>query len=755
MSFDLLDEDPHDSDPPLRTRLARRVLGDPKKAPGRLLYLLIFGLIALIVFGVWSVIQTQSSPSTSSYWVIRTFASVFNTMWVLVPVAFYIYWKYVGMLRNRHANRAADVTGWLPASIKHLSDEMRSTDGTTRVISTTDHSPEEIRENVDAALRGETHASEKVDYYGRRADDGAVDVENEADDEVADEPLPLDDGPSDLERVDELEKRERELVAEYNELVDEIDERFDDALDAELSIDETAAVDDTVSMYDLMDDASQEEIDAVDDLMQEAEAIEDEIEEIRSEIDALLEGVLDDDAVDETAQPDTDTVTDNDTNGGPDEEFDTFDEPDENDDFDDEVYIEPVGEADNASRTLGDVWNDDYPSRRAKVSAAARHCSRTAVDKSLNAASAIISALVWVWTTAKLVVFGYTGLDAWRDLLWNTSGDDEQTAEETDNEEEWDIPWKVRFAEELKHLILDLSAGLHSDEILWKFGVPAGTSFVAMLLVAKLWVNPLLYPVFAAASILIGLFVFWLSKKRRSRRLRIHRGTDEWSYWDDAAGRVKTVHARDVTCYMGWLSGRRYASYNREEFVREFGRRLHQHTHDERVSPSVLEQYARNIAQMKPNLRGHLEQIELPTIQREIKHEVEASRDQVIDKASLAMTVIEHPNEGKRLASDLGHDPRLVAQEYRWMVEEGHVLSEVDVEFEDASGNTTTKTLVYPSEKTRLPDMEALHSQFSDRFTGAHGDPYYTLPDCTPTDDLRGYVPSPKAADLFRTESDA
>lgn len=731
MSLDRLDEDPHDPEPPLRKRLARRVLGDPRKAPSRLLYLLIFALIAVIVVGIWSVIQTESDPSGSSYWFVRALASVFNTMWVLVPLALYLYWRYVGVLRTRHATKAADITGWLAETIEHLSDEMRSTDGTTRVIVTTDHSLDDIKSNVDAALRGDPHDSEEVDYYGRSEDtteapEDAIPIE--ATGETADADSAAGDDPE--SRVEELEQRESELLEEQNRLSEEIEDCFDSALDAGFDV-RTLQFDsdESASLYDLMDEDGQDNVETAEELLEELEAVEAELEGVWEELEAAY-----DDRIPDAPEPDPETVDGTSEEMPADSDWSTG----LDDSLDDEIYgeLEVYDEEDDDSpETIREAWAAGS-GVRGTLGSVKRHLYRRSVDAVVAGVSLFVGALAAAWAAITGSVRSWLSMDPAK----------------IDEPEEFEVPWKVRFAEELKHLFLDLSASLHSDEVIWKFGLPTGMTFVFLMLVAKLWVHPLLYLVFIAVAVLVGMFVFWLSKKRRSRRLKTHRQTESWSYWDDAAGRVKTVETADVTCYMGWLSGRRYASYNREEFIHGFSRRLHQRTHDERVAPSVLEQYARNIAQMKPNLRGHLERFERPMIQEEIKHAVETSNEQIIDKAGLAMEVIEHPQEDKRVTTDLGHDPRLVAQEYQWLVEEGHVLSEVDVEFEDASGRTTTKTLVYPTDKTRLPDMEALHSQFSDRFTGSHGEPYYNLPDCNPTDDLQGFEPTPKVAEMFRPE---
>lgn len=907
LGLDLLDSDPlAGDDESLRSRIGRRVLGDPSKAPTRIVYAVIFALILVIVVGTWAVIQSETSSSGSSYWFVQAVASIVSTMWVLVPVAIYLFWRYIGLLRKRYARQAADVTGWLPESIERLSDEMRSTDGTMRVIATTDHSFEEITQHVDAALRGDPHPAQQVDFFGRGRDDGSgglpVPVASDA------RPVPPEDVAgenADRDRVAELWDREAELAQEFNVLTAQLDDALDRKLYANLKGDPPE--DDAVTLDEFLTSEVTPPTAEAAAIVDELRALDEEWKAVQAELDSLLAdeapadaaasaGGVDESATEEPADggdatapadessdgdgsdddvivvepadeepADGDVEARDDDRGGDvgdatsgeerdiiemafgadppaddedeeasfDEVFDVFDtddstgaapvegdddadrvegstaeeEPDAREDASLEsdgdlqsdetpptttgtptegdrnaaegrdrdtdepanVYSLPVPLSDDEEPedcerpTLGDVWRSTN-GVLATIRGLARHVWRRSVDLGLTVLAVVAAVLAAGYARAADVLApvrdrapaaATAGLARARDALplgGDGDGDDDRgpDAGRMDREEP-EIPWKVRFAEELKHLLLDLTAGVHADEFIWKFGLPAVTTFISLLLVARLWVHPLLYVVFGAVAIMVGLGSFWFSKKRRSRRLRLHREPEGYSYWDDAAGRVKTVETADVTCYMGWLAGRRYASYDRAEFVREFSLRLYQRTHDERVAPSVLEQYARNIAQMKPNLHGHLEHIERPQIQQEIKHAVESSRDQIIDKAGLAMDVIEHPESDSVVSADLGHDPRLVAEEYRWLVEDGHVLAEVDVEFEDASGRPTTKTLVYPADKTRLPDMEALHSQFSDRFTGSHGEPYYQLPDCRATDDLDGFVPSPEIAQRFRT----
>ena len=161
-------------------------------------------------------------------------------------------------------------------------------------------------------------------------------------------------------------------------------------------------------------------------------------------------------------------------------------------------------------------------------------------------------------------------------------------------------------------------------------------------------------------------------------------------------------------------------------------------TPGERVSPSILEQYARNLEQMKPNLHDNLQNIELPDIREDIADHVDDAQYEVVTKSRLAYDVIEP--QSIQLSHDLGHDPKLVAEIYRQKVEKLHSLAEVETERPTPDGRDVTLTLVYPTTKTRLPDMTELHSWFSDRIMGAAGEPIHELPDVDAREALHGHT---------------
>lgn len=570
MRLDLIDSALDDtvSGPSKVKWVKRKLLGDPRKAPKRLFGVVVFLLFLALVIGVLHLLRSTAETSGSSIWLVSIVTDIVGTLWFAIPVALWLYYKYLGRRRSRYASDAAEKTGWLTESVKQLADAVRSTDHTKRIIVTSDDDFDTIRSAVDAALKGESHPFESVDYYGRGRDG-----------------------------------------------------------------------------------EEQEE----------------------GEVPALPEG--------DVTRPD---------------------EPEENVERD---------------RTR---WQ--------QVKQIPRLAGRAVADGILTLLEGTWAAITTVGggiVAVPLFLFGLVFDRGDRDV---EDSDEAETVEESEEE----IPWRVRFSEEFKHFLLDLSAGYRSDDIRWRFILPAVLTMVTLLLAFQLWVHPVAYLVFICTSALVGLGVFWASKKLRSRRINSYRQRVDGDHWEDAAGLVKTAETEDVTAYVGFMGGRTYATYDREEFVDEFSLRLWQRTHNERVSPSILEQYARNLATMKPNLSGHKENVERPAIQRRIKQVVEETEDQVVEKAELAFRVIEPVGESVKFERTLGHDPRLVAAEYKWLVEQGGVLSEMEVTMPNARGEETDLTLVYPSEKTRLPDIQQVHSRLSDRFHGLQGDPYYRLPTVNP-----------------------
>lgn len=648
--------------------IKRRLLG----SPGRVLSLLVTVAGALLlagaVYGTWAIVSQQTSTSGSSYWMLDTLANTVTSPWVLVLAILYAWYKYVGVLRKREANRAGDRVGWLPETILQLRDEVRTTRYTTRVIATSDHALSEIKDHVRQSLREGTSPAESVDYWGRgpgyvtgKEGSGNAPYYDELPEgeEMLALPAPEEDG----EDVPEMSAEVRETLGPEVDVEGLSKEELDRLVNADGSVDRDALAD-----LDLGSQASAE--------TDRTRADEEEVEEaksVRGRVRAFGASIV------------------------------------------------------SKARTVGGVI-------------------RTAVGLAWSAlvflATGPVAFARWV---GSLLGFGSRRSE---------SAEDDAPESETESgagsrpDVEEDVPWRVQFAEELKHTMLHFSAAWRTGDIIWQFGLPAGVMMAFQVLAVRIWTSGLAYIVFLLNSVVVGLIVMRAIERRRASRLQTYRTPGEAGYWKDTAGYVKTVPTADVTAYIGFLNGSVYASYDEDEFVHEFSLRMWQRVNNEEVAPSVLEKHARNLREMKPNLQGHVRNVELQLIQRELAMTIESAPDQLIPKAELAYEVINATDSGW-FGDDIGYDPKLVANVYRFMGEDARSIEEFKTENADANNETTDLTIVYPTTKRRLPEVSQLHTQFSDRFQDLHGEAIYQLPDLNPSDHLRGHKPSLDAYKQF------
>lgn len=689
------DADPEDDSPSYLTRLSNRLLGDPRKAPRRLATLFVFGLFCVISLGAWLVMSSSVDTSGSSAPIMGPLLQVLTSVWVVPVLALWLTRSWLFFNRSRYANTAAEITGWTVETIKHLRDEVRTTDGCTRVIASTEDTQDDIADRIDVSLEGD-RGDDTVAFWTPPTDASESTIDFEDIDE-------LDDN----NRREELLEREAELIETYNHKTEQIEDLLDDALGSDIEPANLFVAGEQASLYDLMDDESAAAVDEAQQLIDECEQLEADLEALRDEL-----ATLEDDTID-----DHNAVFDDLVRGISGAWA-----------LDDELHEQGYERAEWQSAGEG-TNTDESRSIRTRLRAIPGHL--------IGVPGGIVS------IPGRLV-------GALRGIRSSDEGETDANDGFTDSNEpdERQIPWRIRFFEEMKHLWLDLQSGFRTGDVLVKFGVPATVTFVLQLFAIGLWTTVPVYLIFVATSTLVGLGWYWIVKRRRQRRLSHYRDSSSTDVWLDCAGQFKTVETADVTAYIGFIAGRRYASYDREEFVRKTSRTMYQHVSDECVSPSDLEHYARCLEQMKPNLQGYRENILETEIEREIKHTVENSEDDIIAKAELAWSVIEQPTTS-RIERRLGHDPELVSEEYRFLVEDAHALDERDVEFADASGEVQRLTLVFPAEKSRLPDMSERHSQFSDRFSDRKGDPVYELPEVDPRDDLSGFIPTAEAAALF------
>lgn len=288
---------------------------------------------------------------------------------------------------------------------------------------------------------------------------------------------------------------------------------------------------------------------------------------------------------------------------------------------------------------------------------------------------------------------------------------------------------------ELKHLRMDVAATLNLAELAWNLLLPAGIAVTAILLVARLWVQPWLYPVIGAAGLLVGMANYWRVHWQRSRRLRTLRAEPGGEGWADAAAIVKRVATPETTMHYGAFAGRRYAHPEREVFAEELAKRMLEEVNGVPVSPSILEKYRDQLAQLYPDLYAYRDDEEERIMQLLIET-VEGAETGLVPKAKLIEDVIEHGTGGgpvgkRRRRHATGYDPELVREAYSEHVPATFVEQEVTIPSRrEDDDSVATVTGVSLRTNAVPPEQTEVQAQFAQQFSNyAEWDPRYVLPD--------------------------
>jgi len=312
------------------------------------------------------------------------------------------------------------------------------------------------------------------------------------------------------------------------------------------------------------------------------------------------------------------------------------------------------------------------------------------------------------------------------------AGDDREPEQETDE----DTPSN---AERFKLWRMDLATGLRTDDVIWKLLVPAGIVFVLELILVRFWVQWWLYPSLLAGALLVGVGVYrgdqWL-RQRRLRSLRQDRGGETW---EEIAVLVKTVDADGMTCHMGFLAGRTYASTDREDLIDTLATRALERAYGYHPSPAIEERYAWCLDRYILNFAGWRENMEKPRMMDQLVNEVLDSEDGMLPKEVLAQRVVEHDRQyiwmGLRFVG-MGYDPDLVAECYDELVPNTLVEHEFTISAPDAAREVSA---VRARTETLPPDVAKLRASFSDRFPIRQMPDRYSLPAVKPDESTHGF----------------
>jgi hypothetical protein len=191
---------------------------------------------------------------------------------------------------------------------------------------------------------------------------------------------------------------------------------------------------------------------------------------------------------------------------------------------------------------------------------------------------------------------------------------------------------------------------------------------------------------------------------------------------------VKSVDTQETTAYYAWIAGRRYASYDRLQFVEDVADRAYQKLHQGYPEPSVMEKNAEQLADYYPDLAGFQDQ-EQHDIQLELIDRVRESKYGLVPKQQLVEEVVEHRLEEKAgglYREGLGYDPALVRAAYHDLVPGYLTEVELTVDTEDGpQPMTAVESTIDP-----LPvDRAQIRAEFSALFREyASREPRYELP---------------------------
>lgn len=131
----------------------QRVLGNPQQLGSRILTGVIILSAMVAGAGGWYLLVEGVSPQISSYGVAAPVVQFATSVWSYVILELILLRGLLRISNSRLAHQSAAYLGMEPETVLRLSAEAKSTDGSTRVICTSDDSEEQIRERLSEGFR--------------------------------------------------------------------------------------------------------------------------------------------------------------------------------------------------------------------------------------------------------------------------------------------------------------------------------------------------------------------------------------------------------------------------------------------------------------------------------------------------------------------------------------------------------------------------------------------------------------------------
>lgn len=282
-------------------------------------------------------------------------------------------------------------------------------------------------------------------------------------------------------------------------------------------------------------------------------------------------------------------------------------------------------------------------------------------------------------------------------------------------------------------MLLDIKSALDFETVLWRFGAPATLAFIVQLAAVQIWVRWWVYPILAVTSAFVGAAWYYVSDYRYRRRLRSLRQEGEDFYWGDLAILCKRIDVPETTMYYAWFAGKTYASPDPDELAHTLAVRADELVNEryKHPSPAIEEKFAEQLQEYVPTLGAWRNEVELPDIGDTLVETVNDSTEGLLPKNHLIEAVV---NEGRTarvgglVVTGVGHDPALVEQCYRDLVE-ARALVEVPIKITGGDGTTNEVTAVRLGDDPLPVNMASLRANFSERFQGMSLESRYSIDD--------------------------
>lgn len=672
----------------------QRVLGDPSNIGSRVLKAVILLSAMGAAAAVWALLIEQMDPHQSSFGVAAPFFKFATSTWSYVVVELILLRGLLRISDSRKARQSGSYLGMEPDAILRIAAEAKSTTGSTRVVCTSEDAVQEIRERLSAGME-----SGEDDVLKRDTPSAAAAQEHVT------------------ERLSELEEGRAELLETSDTLEEEIDGLLSGALEGEQDLSALQESDtERLSLYELLDESGQADVDAAEELMEKLEHVNQQIQEVTEEREALVQlctvgGSELQEAASDAAALETELQA-----AG----------------YDSAQYTEQHTE--EVERELPTLLEALRPALQGGAAAAVVLALIQGVKTALPVVGELLPGMqlpVAAFFIGLLLHLGIRGGVWYRTRKEALRGD--STA---DTSTEHGLPWEAGF----KLWRMDAAASLQSGDLLWQFVAPAAVSFAGMVVIAGIWLTWWVYPLLLSGGVLIGALNYARISRSRERELRALRSTSDREAWDACSVLIKgPVQAGTTEMCYAWFNGAGYAHHDRERLCAELAPRVHQLLNGEEPDPSVLRKYYRNTKDLYPDLTGWRRNVEEHRISEELIKTVERAPDGIMPKAKLIEDVVLHDKDNKLWGlyqSGLGYDPELVRECYCALYP--YALVEEEMEVEGTGGEMHSLTAVRLRTDPLPAELSEVRAQFSSRFRAyAEFEPLYPLPEVDPSEEIQ------------------